>query len=585
MKLFDRFKGKEEAKPSWFKVYEENDIPEHIDYPDTSLFEVVRKKAEEYPDYIAYSYYGTNCTYKQFIKEVRKCARSFKKLGIKQGEIVTICMPNTPEAFIAFYALNMIGAIANMIHPLSSEGEIKHYCTLTDTVAIIAADFTWLKLNAVLEETSVRNVILLSVDYSMNLVTTFGYWLTKGRKINKSTKKALKENRVMNWKEFINLGRQYLEPLDIDVKGNDPAVILHSGGTTGKPKGILLSNMNFNSVVMQELAVNKVLGPKVSILSIMPIFHGFGLGSCVHACLASGGRSIILPSVNPKTFDDTIRKYKPNIIACVPGILEGLINSKKFEKTGLSFLKCVLCGGDSLSTGLKNKIDEFLHNNGAEVEVRTAYGLTECVSGTCMMPIGMHRDNSIGIPCPDSYFKIIQPSSHIEMPVGEEGEICVNGPSVMMGYLKDPRETTHTLQIHEDGKIWLHTGDLGFIDADGFVYFKQRLKRMIVSSGYNIYPQHIESVIDSHPAVLTSTVIGIDHRYKGQVAKAFIILKDGIEPTMAIKNSIKEHCEKNISKFTMPYEFEYRESLPKTLVGKVAYNTLLEEEKNKKNRG
>lgn len=578
MNIFKKKEKKiQEMDAPWYQFYD--DIPRHIDYPDYSLYEAVLDIAVKYPNYTAYSYYGNNCSYEKFIMEIKQCSRAFKKMNINDGDVVTICMPNTPEAVICFYALNRLGAICNMIHPLSSEGEIKNYLNISDSKMIVAVDMVYEKISNIVEDTSVKDIVLVSVSNSMKKIMTIGYYLTKGRKIKKAH-----DEKVCYWKEFYAKGYNRIDNIPEHHDGNHPAAILYSGGTTGKSKGILLSNMNFNSVAIQELAINKALGLGVSILSIMPIFHGFGLGSCIHACLISGGRSILLPTFSAKRFDELLKKYHPNIIAGVPTLFEGLIQNKGMDGVDLSYMKCMLCGGDSLAPQLKHRIDDFLREHNATIQVRTAYGLTECVSGTCMMPKDISRDNSIGIPCPDSYFKIVEPNTHNTLPYGVDGEICISGPSVMMGYLKEPQETANTLQVHEDGRIWLHTGDLGCMDNDGFVYFKQRIKRMIISSGYNIYPQAIENVINDHPDVLTCTVIGVDHPYKVQVAKAFIVLKDGIEATASVKRSIREHCEKNIAKYSMPHEFEYRTSLPKTLVGKIAFNTLVEEEKAKRDK-
>ena len=578
MKLKNIFKLKNRnLKAPWYKIYG-NSIPKHIKYPDVSIFELVNKTAINYPTYIAYTYYGKTKTYYEFVKDIRKCAKAFKALGINKEDIVTICMPNTPEAIIAFYALNLIGAIANMVHPLSSEGEIKNYLQQTSSKTILAADFTYEKINNIIDETYLENVILASVNVSMNKITSLGYYLTKGRKI----KKVRKNSKVIYWKEFFAMHNNYKERIIDHGKGHNPAVILYSGGTTGNPKGIVLSNLNLNSLAMQDLAVCQKLLPQVSILSVMPIFHGFGLGCCIHACFVAGGKSILLPTFSAKTFDELIIKYRPNIIAGVPTLFEALINSKKLEKKDLSYIECCISGGDNLSSSLKHKIDNFLKSHHAKTTIRPAYGLTEATAGVCMTPINQSKDNSIGIPCPDSYIKIVAPNTHNEVAYGQEGEICVHGPTVMMGYLKNPKETAQALQYHDTDKLlWLHTGDLGYMDEDGFVYFKQRLKRMIISSGYNIYPSHIESIIESHPSVLTSTVIGIDHPYKVQVAKAYIVLKDNVKPTKEIKESIQKHCEKNIAKYSMPYVFEYRQSLPRTTVGKVNYKALEEENQKK----
>lgn len=247
----------------------------------------------------------------------------------------------------------------------------------------------------------------------------------------------------------------------------------------------------------------------------------------------------------------------------------------------MSHLKGIFSGGDSLSVELKSKVDNFLHEHGSTEQVREGYGMTESVTACCLTPRFTYKEGSIGIPFPDTYFKICAPASHDEVPYGTIGELCISGPSVMQGYMDNPKETAQTLQLHEDGQVWLHTGDLGTMDEDGFIYFKQRLKRMIITSGYNVYPSQVENIIDAHPDVLMSTVIGVKDSYRMQRIKAFIVLKPGIEASDARKADILKHCSSRLPKYALPHEVEFRTDLPKTLVGKVAFTVLEKEEEEK----
>ena len=565
---------KKKVRTPWYKYYD--GIKEHLSYPDISLYELLEQTANKHLENISYNYYGKKKKYKDFLNQIDECARSLKKLGIKHNDTVSICMPNTPEAIISFYALNKIGAIANMIHPLSAENEIKYFVNISKSKYIITIDIAFNKINHIFNETKLKKIIIVSVKDSMPLYMKFLYQVTKGRKI-----KLEKNNSAIGWKDFIKIGKGYSKTIKSRFKGSNVAAILYSGGTTGYPKGIELTNLNFNALAMQSFEACACLREKDKVLSIMPVFHGFGLGICIHTVQYFGGTSILLPQFSAKTFDKLLKKYKPNVIAGVPTLYEALLKNKNLEGYDLSFLKCVISGGDSLSVNLKKKIDKFLNEHGANIQVREGYGLTECVTGSCLTPMKYYREGSIGIPYPDTYYKIVKPDTTDEVNYGTEGEIVISGPSVMKGYLNDDNENKKTLKKHSDGLIWLHTGDLGYMDKDGFIYFKQRLKRVIVSSGYCIYPQYIENIIDSHPDVLMSCVIGIDHPYKVQVAKAFIVLKNGITENEKILKSIKKHCEKNLAKYSWPYEYEFRDELPKTLVGKVAFNELIKEEQEK----
>ena len=559
----------------WYKEYK--DVPSHLEYPNSTMIDYLEECSKDRLHKLAFKYYGKSYTFKSMLENIDNIARSLKALGIAEDDKVTICMPNTPEGVMTFYAVNKIGAVANMIHPLSSEKEIEFYVNNVESKFILTVDVACQKILNIVENTSLEKVVVASASASMNPVMSGLYYVTEGRKIK--YKKADK-NLLIEWKDFISLGSHYLGRYKTTKGADDLAIILYSGGTTGTPKGIGLSNRNFNALAMQAHLMCDPAKEGDSILSIMPIFHGFGLGVCIHTTLCIGMTCILIPAFQAKKFGDLIKKYKPNFIVGVPTLFEAMLNSKKIKKNDLSCVTCMVSGGDFLTVKLKNEIDKFLHEHGSKAEVRPGYGLTESSAATCLSPTGRYREGTIGIPFPDTYFKIVKIGTHDEAEYNTDGEICISGPTVMMGYVNNEKETIQTLRVHDDGILWLHTGDIGSMDEDGYIYFKQRLKRMIVSSGYNIYPSQIEKIISEHEDVLTCTVIGIDHPYKVQVAKAYIVLKDGIEPTKEVKESIKEYCERNIAKYALPYEYEYRSSLPTTLVGKVAYREL--EKENKK---
>lgn len=565
-------------KTPWYAFYE--GVREHLAYPqELSLYEFMERRTEQLADNISYDYYGRKETYAYLISAIKTCANAFLQMGIRRGDRVSICMPNTPEAVISFYALNKIGAVANMIHPLSAAVEIKHYVTVSESAYIVAVDLCFPKIQEIMQEAELKKCILVSVADSMPIPMKLGYYLTKGRK----AKYKGRRKDCISWKRFMELGQKNVQESD-DAghrsKGDDVAAILYSGGTTGYPKGIELTNLNFNALAMQGEEMCACLQSGDRILAVMPIFHGFGLGICIHTALCIGCVEILLPKFDAGRFDRLLKKYKPNIIAGVPTLYEALLKSDQLDGYDLSFLKCVISGGDSLSVALKQKVDRFLQQHGANTQIREGYGLTECVTGSCLTPLHGYKEGSIGIPYPDTYYKIVKPQTDREMPYGEEGEIVLSGPTVMKGYLNDKEETDKVLWKHEDNRIWLHTGDLGVMDSDGFVYFRQRLKRLIMSSGYCLYPQYIENVIDSHKDVLVSCVVGIDHPYKMQVAKAYIVLKDNVEDAgkrNELLQDIRKHCEKNLAKYSWPYEYELIDELPKTLVGKVAYKELAKE--------
>ena len=547
----------------------------HLEYPDKMIYEHFLESAIDHPNYIAYEYFGRMVTYQKFIEQISMCAKALKGIGAEEDEVITICTPNMPEAIIMFYAINMIGAVANIIHPLSSENEILECLKISNSTKILTIDVSVHKIVSILKETKLTDIIVCSPSENMKFDKKFLYWLAKGRKMH-----LPESDLILTWSEFILKANNYSDEYIVKKNKDDPAVILYSGGSTGKPKGILLSNLNFNALAMQakEIVMPK---PKEVILCIMPIFHGFGLGVCLHTTLCVGMKCVLIPQFNYKKFKGYIRKYQPNFLVGVPSLFESMLSSK-FKENELSCITNIISGGDTMSPDLKRRIDAFLKKYGSNAKVRVGYGLTECTAANCLTIPSELRVGCIGIPFPDMECKIVKVGTHNEADVNEDGELCFSGPTVMLGYVNETKETMQTLRTHDDKKIWLHTGDIGYKDEEGMVFFQQRLKRMIISSGYNIYPSYIESVIDRHPAVNFSTVIGIDHPYKVQVAKAFIVLNEGYKPNNETLNSIKEHCAKNIAKYSLPYEYEFRDSIPKTKIGKIAFNELIKEEKEKK---
>ena len=477
-------------------------------------------------------------------------------------------MPNTIDAITLFYAVNMTGGICNMIHPLSSEKEIEFYLSKSGSKYILCLDMMLNKVNNIIENTKVKKVIVSKITNGMPTYMRLIVPLIKKQPKVKYNKK------VISWKNFIKNGKDYSDEYYVKMKSNDDAVILYSGGTTGDPKGVVLSNLNFNALGAQCFKMADPAKAGDSVLTIMPIFHGFGIGVCVHTELISGMNVILVPLFKPKDFAKLIKKNKPAFLAGVPTMYEALINSKEKSKTYLKGLVNVICGGDVLNETLRNNVDTYLKSHGSTANIRVGYGLTECTGASCLTPRYYFKEGGIGIPLPDMYYKIVKIGTYEEADVNEAGEICISGPTVMKRYLNDIEETTKVLKNHKDGKTWLHTGDIGYMNEEGLVFFETRLKRMIVSSGYNIYPQYIEKIIMSHPAVLTSTVIGIPHPYKKQVAKAYIVLRENFDDTEELREDIKKYCEKSISKYALPYEYEYVDDIPKTKVGKVAFTKL-----------
>ena len=550
----------------WLGSYGE--VPFHLDYPDASMSEAVLANAAKEPDYPALSFMGRRISYGTLASMTDLTARAFHAIGIRPGKRVLVCLPNVPQAIYCLYAINRLGATAAMVHPLSAVTEIVHYMEEADCDTAVTLDQFYAKFTEVRKLRRITSLIITRVSEELPFPLSLGQKLLTERKFPK----VLKEEGTLLWKDFL---AGAAETVTFPKKNpTEEAVVLFSGGTTGVTKGIRLSDLNFNALALQTEAMCHEQVYHSRMLAAMPVFHGFGLGVCVHTMLVACGTAILVPRFNVKSYAKLIRKTRPNFIAGVPSLFEAITRNRYLDGADLSSLRGVFSGGDSLSIELKKKFDAFLAAHNARIRVREGYGTTECVTACCLTPYNKEKEGSIGLPYPDTYFKICKVGTREEVPYGEEGEICLTGPSRMLGYIGHEEENAKTLQKHADGHVWLHTGDLGTMDSEGFVYFRQRIKRMIVTNGYNVYPSQIENILEGHPDVQRSCVIGVPDPLKMQKVKAFIVLRDGVEDTPQLRDSIMAHCRKHIAKYALPAEIEVRDSLPTTLVGKVAYTKL-----------
>jgi len=557
-----------EKKP-WLKFYQH--VPKTLDYPRVTMYEAVRQSAERCPDSIAYDFLDYTSTYRQFISEIDKCAAALAAIGLKKGERITISMPTSPQGIICFYAANKLGAVSSMIHPLSTIKEIEFYLKVAKSRFVLTLDAFYGKFKDLKETTPLETLILARIPDYLGPIKRIGFNLTKGRKIPKVPQDPM----VKWWKDLMSGSYPHAPQAQMDT--DELAVILYSGGTTGVPKGIMLSNMNFISEGMQVSEWGKLSGAD-SILAILPIFHGFGLGVCVNACFMGGGKSILVPQFTPETVAQIISSKKPSFVIGVPTLFDALSRHPKMHKTNLSCLRATFSGADSLPRTVKERFEAMVKKQGGNVQLLEGYGLTEAVTAIMAMPIGHYREGSIGVPFPDMLAKIVRLNTTDEVPCGEEGEICIYGPAVMLGYLDQPEETANTLRQHPDGKLWLHTGDIGTMDEDGFFYFKLRQKRMIKSSGMNVYPAQVEDILYKHPDVRDACIIGVPDEAQVQVVKGIVVLKNPAKASPEMEKILIDFCRDHLIKWSCPREIEFRDSLPKTLVGKIAFNVLEEEE-------
>ena len=589
----------EDVERPWLKYYNPKHTRDSIDYPDISMYEIVRRVAVDMPDKVAYEFQGRNTTYGDFLKKIDHAAACLYKMGVRKGDTFVICMPNCPQAIHVFYGVIKCGGLATMIHPLSAKNEIQEYLNISKAKYALTLDAFCNNFIDVKDNTKLEKLVVASIKDELSLLKSIGFSLTLGRKIPKHPAKYY----LYEWKDFLALADSDVIP-EVENKGKDPAVILFSGGTTGTPKGIVLSNLNMNATALGTLAISECVPCHIDdlikygfkeylkerdyvVLSVMPMFHGFGLGIGIHTFLAFGGKCILVPSFTPDSFAKLIVKKRPNFIAGVPTLYEKMISSPIMKDADMSCLDGIFVGGDALSMETRERVDGYLRSHNAKTILREGYGLTESVTATCLTPVNGFRPGSIGIPFPDVLFKIVRIGTEETLPYGEEGEICISGPNIMIEYYDNPKETAETLKVHADGRTWLHTGDIGMMDEDGFVYFRQRYKRMIIKSGYNIYPSQVENIINKYDGIKASCVIGIPDPVKQQIVKVFIVLDEGYVPDEKFMEGLRKHCRENIAAYAQPKEFEFIDSMPTTKVGKIAYRELerMEAEKRAAKQG
>lgn len=553
--------------------FENSELSLGFEVPDKSMFGMIKISAENLSDSLAYEYFGTECTYKNLVKKIEEISGAYHSIGVRKGDIVTIVMPNTPEAVISIYALNRIGAVVNILHPLSAQEEIKNHINRVKSKVLLCVDICSEKIANIIDETTLKSVIVASAGDSMPFVMKALYAL----KCIKNFKYDKSDKRYIPWSEFAKKSTKVSEYKPKGKENKEVAIILHSGGTTGTPKDIMLSNYNFNAFGMQAVLTLRDVKAGDKILAILPIFHGFGLGVCVHVSLCFGACSVLIPQFNASKFAGILKKYKPTMIFGVPTLYDALLKAKGTDKIDFSFLKYAVSGGDTLPEKLEKSVNDFLAAHNSDIKICEGYGMTEGLAALSLSVAENYKSRTIGKPLIGTEMCIVEPGTVNVLPAGEDGELCISGPTVMIGYRNNPQETENTLRIHADGKIWLHTGDMAMIDDGGFVHYKLRIKRMMITSGFNVYPTQIESVIEELEYVEKCVVVSIPHQYKKEVAKAFIVLKNGKEKSKETEEEIRAYCKKKLMHYSVPYKYEFVDLLPKTAYNKIDFMKLQKE--------
>ena len=549
----------------WLKFYSEEVL--NYQQEELTLYENLLKNNKDYPNDIALNYMGHKISFGEFFESVDKTASAFIKAGVKEDDIVTIALPSIPEALYCVYALNKIGAVANMIHPLAGAQETSNYVNEVKSRVVVIFDSAYSTLVDGLSQTSAELIVVASPADLLPFTLKAAYSL-------KVKKPNLDNKRFKSWKTFISDGKG--EKTDSYKKDcHKTALISHTGGTTGDPKGVMCSDLNANSLMWQILCMETYERQEVC-MPVIPPFHNYSLVESMMAMLTVGFTVVLIPKYVPEDFVKYIKKYHPNHILSIPSYWESLLKIRGIEKEDLSCLRTLIYGGESMNAVMEAEINKLLSTCGVKTKLRKGIGSTEMTAGATLTYEGCNPSNSVGIPMSKTNSKIVDPGTTNELSYNQEGEICFSGPTQMLGYYNKPEATDEVVKIHEDGVKWLHTGDLGYMDEDGIIYVSGRLKRILITRDKNnqatkMFPDRIEKAIYTHPLVELCCVIGIPDEERVNYPKAFVVLK---EKTASIKDEILDICNKDLPEYMVPVEIEFLDDLPRTAPGKIDYRAL-----------
>ena len=556
-----------QAKP-WLKYYDQKFIDQTL--PALSAFEYVCQRSKNHLNDTALEYYGRKFTYADLIVNVKKTAAALRGAGVKKGDIITVVSIMTPEIIALFYAADMMGATLNLVDPRYSVEGIREYIEEVDSHLLVCLNVVYERCRQAAKRTNVEKVIVLSPADSLPPVMAVGYKLTTPDK-NKYA------SNVIRWKQFIKGGEGQstaAEPYDPD----HACVVVHTGGTTGSPKGVMLTDDCFNGIALQFQAYPKLFHRGQKLMNVMPPFIAYGFACGIHLPLVLGFTVIIIPNLDPAKLGSLVLKHKPEHMFGVPTHYQQLASDPKLRDKDLSFIINYAAGGDSLSRGAEQTVNDFLAAHGARYPIAKGYGMTE-VSSAATVAAGLdNKPGSVGIPMVNTVVAAFEPGTDQELPIGQRGELCISGPCLMKGYYNKPEETAILLRRHPDGRVWAHTGDMAYLDQDGFVYLDSRNKRMIIRhDGFKVFPSMIENVVSRHPAVHQCSVVGCadkDHT-QGRLPFVYIVLKAGI--TAKKKQVIRElerMCAEELPEYVQPVAYKFISSMPMTPVGKVDYRQL-----------
>lgn len=581
--LTDRQAGYPSIDRPWEKHYSASVL--NFEFPKTTMYRCIYESNKNCQKRIAIEYFGRSFSYKDLFEKIDDTARALTAVGVRKSDIVTIAMPTTPETVYLLYAISKIGAIANMIDPRTNKEGIYDYTREAKSKLFVTIDVCWKKIKDITKETDVETVVIISAGDSMPTGIYCGYKVSElVELVSRKKERIIEDECHIKWNTFIQK-KDEVADVDENTESGVPVAILHTGGTTGTPKGVMISNESFNTIAYQYKLSGMYLFPGQRFLDIMPPFIAYGVGAGLHMPFVVGMTAILIPKFEPKDFARMIIKMKPNHMAGVPSHWGNILESKEMKNADLSFLITPAVGGDGMNIKLEKKANVFLKQHRAPNSIIKGYGLTEQCSLATACINDINEIGSVGIPLPQNIISIFDPDTGEELQYNQRGEVCISGPTTMLGYFNNEKATNEIIRVHEDGRDWIHTGDIGYMSEDGMLFIDGRTKRMIIrNDGFKVFPFIIETAIKLHEDVDECIVVGVrDSKYsQGYLPMAHIVLKQQHDKSeRLIKKEIFDLCREKLPEYAQPINLKFRKDLPYTSIGKVDFVALQEESEDK----
>lgn len=565
----------------WLKYYEKKALEYEI--PNCSIYDYLKQQTKKYASKVCMEFgegkRTLKITYKKLFNMVNKTAKALKKAGVKKGDCVSVCLPNIPEVEYVFYALNKIGAVANMLDPRTNPENLKLSLNDSNSKLLLSMDAFCPLFEGMLGDTQLKQIVGISPISSVPKIV---------RPLIKKEKPDIevelpKNKSFIPWNKFLNKGRFYFGKTEEQSLGNEDAVIAYTGGTTGISKGVVADNRCLNAMIVENSKMGFDVQSGDRCLNIAPPWTYYGLSNCMNAYNHLGAVSIMVPKFEPNDLPELVINYRPNHIIAVPSCLVSLMQDERLKNMDLSFIKTIIVGADKLDPTFEKDFNEWLEQHNSKCKVSKGYGMTEVTAAATYTKENVNEPGNVGIPFIAENVAIFDPETGKELRTGEVGEIAINGPKNMKGYFgPNAEKTPEVLKTHEDGSIWAHSADLGYMDQNGILHVTGRLKRMFTTYGFKVFAEEIERNIYKHHAVLQCAVIPVPDESVGNSIKAFIVLKDEYKNQQdEIQNEINELLKQSVFEYEIPSEYEFRDSLPLTGMNKINFTELEEEEKNK----